>query len=222
MLSKLLVWSGLLVSLVLLGCADGAGTGQTSAATAPAASSTVTSVGTTNGPAPTSGNLQPITVPTLPAQIPARNAVDPATGLHVTGTPEVIDLAGYRLKVEGKVKNKLSLTYDDLRRLPKVTARPTLNCPGFFTDVATWSGVPLATILAMAGAQPDATQIHMGAADGYFYNFSLDQALKPDNFLAYEWEGQPLPVLHGFPVRAVIPDQPGAAWVKWLVVIVVE
>jgi DMSO/TMAO reductase YedYZ molybdopterin-dependent catalytic subunit len=222
MLRKLLWWAGLLALVVLLGCEGSAGTAPTTASTEAVATSTGISGAGTSMVSPTQGELQPVTVPTLPAQIPARNAVDPATGLHVTGTPQVIDLASYRLKVEGKVTRPLSLTYDDLRRLPKVTATPTLNCPGFFTDIATWSGVPLATILAMAGVQPDATQIHMGAADGYFYEFSLDQALKPENFLAYEWEGQPLPVLHGFPVRAVIPDQPGSAWVKWLVLIHVE
>ena len=62
----------------------------------------------------------------------------------------------------------------------------------------------------------------MKAADGYSITLSLDEALKPENFLAYEWMGQPLPVLHGFPVRAVIPGRDGNAWVKWLLEIVVE
>jgi DMSO/TMAO reductase YedYZ molybdopterin-dependent catalytic subunit len=166
--------------------------------------------------------LKPIVVPTLPAEIPAYTAVDPATGLHMTGTPKVIDLASYRLKVDGAVTHPLSLAYDDLRRLPKVTATPTLNCPGFFTDVTTWSGVPLKTILDMAGLQPDAKQIRMKAADDYSFVLSLDEALKPENFLAYEWMGQPLPVLHGFPIRAVVPGRGGSAWVKWLLEIVVE
>ena len=95
-------------------------------------------------------------MPTLPAEIPAYTAVDPATGLHMTGTPKVIDLASYRLKVDGKVAHPLSLSYDELRLLPKMTATPTLVCEGYFADTTTWSGVPLKTILEMAGVQPDA------------------------------------------------------------------
>jgi DMSO/TMAO reductase YedYZ molybdopterin-dependent catalytic subunit len=213
---------GLTGVLAVAGCASTAGTGHTTVATASAASSSSTSGTSTSRATATTGELQPIVVPTLPAEIPRYTEVDPATGLHMTGTPQVIDLASYRLKVEGKVAHPLSLSYDDLRRLPKVTATPTLNCPGYFTDVATWSGVPLATILALAGPKPEAKQILMGAADGYSHLLSLEDALQPENFLAYEWEGQPLPVLHGFPLRAVFPNKPGSYWVKWLMTILVE
>jgi DMSO/TMAO reductase YedYZ molybdopterin-dependent catalytic subunit len=36
-------------------------------------------------------------------------------------------------------------------------------------------------------------------------------------FLAYEWEQQPVPIIHGFPIRAAFPGLLGANWVKWLV-----
>jgi DMSO/TMAO reductase YedYZ molybdopterin-dependent catalytic subunit len=166
--------------------------------------------------------LEPVVAPTLPAEIPGYTELDPATGLHMTGTPQVIDLATYRLTVEGKVSNPLSLSYDDLRRLPKVTASPSLVCVGFFNDVANWSGASLQTILEMAGVDPSAERIKMKAADGYSSVLTLEDALRPANFLAYELEGEPLPALHGFPVRAVIPAKYGYAWVKWLLTIVVE
>ena len=222
MFGRLLVLSGLVLMLATMGCGGTAGTGNTTVATGPVTNSAATSGVSTSTAPPTTGALEPIVVPTLPAKIPGYTEVDPATGLHMTGTPKVIDLASYRLKVDGKVTHPLSLSYDDLRRLPKVTATPTLVCQGFFTDITTWSGVPLKTILEMAGVQPDAKQILMRAADGYSASLSLDEALKPENFLAYEWMGQPLPVLHGFPLRAVIPGQDGSRWVKWLLQIVVE
>jgi DMSO/TMAO reductase YedYZ molybdopterin-dependent catalytic subunit len=103
-----------------------------------------------------------------------------------------------------------------------MTATPTLLCEGFFADTATWSGVPLATVLSMAGPLPDAKRIKMVSADGYQAFLDLDLALAPENFLAYELMGQPVPVLHGFPLRAVIPSETGHFWVKWLVEIVVE
>ena len=168
------------------------------------------------------GILRPLVVPTLPAEIPAYGSVDPATGLHMTGTPVVIDVKTYRLKIDGKVDHPLELTYDDLRLMPKVTASPTLVCPGAFQDVASWSGVPLKMLLEKAGIQPGAAKIQMKAADGHYGYLALDRALEPQNFLAYELKGQPLPVLHGFPLRAVLPGQVGSLWVKWLLEIVVQ
>ena len=48
----------------------------------------------------------------------------------------------------------------------------------------------------------------------------MDMATSLGAFLAYEWAGEPLPVVHGFPVRAVFPESGGSFWVKWLVEIV--
>jgi DMSO/TMAO reductase YedYZ molybdopterin-dependent catalytic subunit len=62
----------------------------------------------------------------------------------------------------------------------------------------------------------------MISADGYWVFLSLEDALRRDSFLAYELMGEPLPVLHGFPLRAVIPAKNGNLWVKWLQEIVVE
>lgn len=221
MFTKLLIASVLVLALLgLVACGQSPETTNTTVGAGPVTSATVPGSSTTI-PVTTSTSelepLEPIVVPTLPEVIPDYTDVDPATGLHMTGTPQVIDLADYRLKVSGMVTQELSLAYDDLRRMPKMTATPTLVCPGFFEDTTTWSGVSLHEILEIAGVQPDAKRIILTAADGYGTSLSLEEALKPVNFLAYEWMGQPLPVLHGFPLRAVFPDRYGSYWVKWLV-----
>jgi DMSO/TMAO reductase YedYZ molybdopterin-dependent catalytic subunit len=166
--------------------------------------------------------LEPIVVPTMPDVIPPYLGVDPETGLTMTGTPTLVDFDTYRLKVTGKVDQELSLTYDDLRRMPKLTATPTLECIGYFKDVATWSGASLKTILEMAKVQPGSTRVAFKGADGYEISMLLENALAPDNFLAYELEGKTLPVLQGFPLRVVIPSYDGSIWVKWLLEIVVH
>ncbi len=162
-------------------------------------------------------DLTPVAQPTMPAEIPGYVQQDPATGLHMTGRPQLIELATYRLQVTGLVDRPLSLTYDELRCMPKVVQECKLVCPGFFQDIATWGGVPLNYVLGLAGVQPDAQYILMVSADGYWTSLPLGDALAQENFLAYEQTGKPLPVLHGFPVRAVLPLQPGGKWVKWLV-----
>ena len=150
----------------------------------------------------------PIKVPKMPAVIPEYMQLDRETGLHMTGTPQEIDLRSYRLLVTGLVDKPLSLQYDELRCLPKVTAAPPLKCSGIFedwVDTATWSGVTFAEVLKLAGPLPEAKTLTMVSADGYKVTVDLETAMKPENYLAYELEGQPLPVLHGFPLRSVFP-----------------
>jgi DMSO/TMAO reductase YedYZ molybdopterin-dependent catalytic subunit len=135
----------------------------------------------------------------------------------MTGTPQRIDLATYKLKVGGLVNHPLSLSYDDLRCMRQVTDNPDLVCPGVFTDYARWTGVPIKDILELAMVQPGATQLTLVSADGYEITLPLETAGNAKNFLAYEVNGETLPVLHGFPLRAVFPDMWGSYWLKWLV-----
>jgi DMSO/TMAO reductase YedYZ molybdopterin-dependent catalytic subunit len=167
-------------------------------------------------------NLAPVVAPTLPAVIPGYTQLDETTGLHMTGTYQQIDLATWRLKVSGLVDHPLELTYDELRCLPKITDNPPLVCVGFFRDMASWSGVPIKDVLALAGVQSKAKTLSLISADGYRTSLPLDEALKSENFLAYELEGKPLPVLHGFPLRGVFPAMEGNKWAKWVIGIEIE
>jgi DMSO/TMAO reductase YedYZ molybdopterin-dependent catalytic subunit len=205
----------ILVLLLITGCQTtqaSEASSPTSEATAEASAATP-STGATSAPC----TLEPIVVPTLPDEIPGYTQKDPATGLHVTGTAQEIDLESYRLEVTGKVDHPLSLSYDDLRCMPKIESRPTLICPGFFRDIATWAGVPLKHVLELAGVQEGASDVRLRSADGYSSTVSLSVALAEDNYLAYELEGDPVPILHGFPIRAIFPELGGNKWAKWLV-----
>ncbi len=166
--------------------------------------------------------LPTVIPPTPPAVIPGYTELDKTTQLHVTGEIPELDFATYRLVITGSVATPLSLTYDELRCLPKREVSPLLVCPGFFEDEATWAGAPLYLLLERAGVAPGATRLRLRSADGFSTLVELDAVRDPDNILAYEWEGEPLPALHGFPLRAVFPKQLGDAWVKWLVEIEVE
>jgi DMSO/TMAO reductase YedYZ molybdopterin-dependent catalytic subunit len=214
-----IVLAALLLAMASTSCSGGQDTGSggvsASTSTDSAGSGSPTTISTTTTIIALE-DLEPVVQPTLPAKVPGYLQVDPATGLHMTGTPTVVDLATYRLKVSGKVDHELSLTYDQIRALPRVTASPELVCPGYFADDATWTGVPLKTILDMAGVQPDATEVIMKSADGYSTGTHLETALESGGFLAYELDGRPLPVLQGFPLRAVFPGEAGGLWAKWL------
>lgn len=162
-------------------------------------------------------NLSLIKIPRWPDYIPSKAELDPATGLHMTGRPVEINLTSYRLKVFGKVDHPLELSYNDLRCMPKVTSKVTIICKGNFEDFSTWAGVPISHVLDQAGVQAGASAVNLNAGDGYSNQASLEESLSPEAFLAYEWvDGQPLPVLFGFPLRAVYPAQLGYYDVKWL------
>ena len=156
-------------------------------------------------------------IPPTAIPYPGYTQVEPSTGLHVTGEAYEVDLASYRLKISGKVDRPLSLTYDEVRCLPKMEARVTLQCPGFFSDESTLAGPLLSTLMNLAGPQAGATTLRLSSAQSYSQDFRPDDVQAPQNFLAYEWEGQPLPRSHGFPLRGVFPGHPGSNWVKWVV-----
>ncbi len=166
--------------------------------------------------------LPPIVIPTPLAVTPGPAELDRSTGLHVTGKAQVIDLDSYQLEVTGLVERPLSLRYDDLRCLPKIEVQTTIVCKGNFDDTAVWAGVTIKTILELAGVKPEAKEILLFGADEYIISVDIEHALSGTSFLAYELRGKPVPILHGFPVRAAFPGQPGFYWVKWLVKIEVK
>ena len=84
-------------------------------------------------------------------------------------------------------------------------------------NTQSWAGASLDHVFALAQVHEDATQLRLVSADGYYTLVPLIGLSPEDDFLAYEWEGEPLPVLHGFPVRTVFPALNGNKWVKWLI-----
>jgi sulfite oxidase len=146
----------------------------------------------------------------------------------------------WTLKVDGEVERPLTLRLDELKQLPRTTVTVTLECAGngraFFdppvagiqwekgaVGTARWTGARLGDVLKQAGVKAAAKYVAFDGADrpigkmpDFIRNVPLDKALHPDTVLAYEMNGEPLPVLHGFPLRAVVPGWEGAYAVKWL------
>ena len=62
----------------------------------------------------------------------------------------------------------------------------------------------------------------MLSTDGDSNVVSITEALNPENILAYERDGKPLPVMHGFPLRTIFPGEQGNKWVKWVVELTIK
>ena len=121
-----------------------------------------------------------------------------------------VSASDWSLKIGGLVDRPFSISYDELKALPSVEAPVTLSCVsnGVGQDLvgnALWRGVPLAALLQRAGVQPKATQLASFSVDGWSCGFPVD-AITPSRtvLVAYEMNGSPLPLEHGFPARLVV------------------
>jgi sulfoxide reductase catalytic subunit YedY len=143
--------------------------------------------------------------------------LDSIADLGLTGSPIDVDVHAWRFQVKGPaLKKPLSLTYDELAAMPRVSRVSLLICPGFFEDVAEWGGVPIAGLLALADASPSWKEIEVTSVDGYPVRFTREEVNTHVVFVALTVNGQVLPKEHGFPARLVAEGIFGGRWVKWI------
>ncbi|GII62376.1 sulfite oxidase [Sphaerisporangium krabiense] len=164
-----------------------------------------------------------------------------------TGTP-LIDAERWRLRLHGSgLREPLALTYGDLLSLGSATADVAIECAGngrsLFASqqgtpapgvpwrlggvgVARWHGVPLRTVLELAGVTEDAVDVMPRGLDAPYVEDGVDhgRVRRPlpvakamdDVLIAFEMNGRTLPPDHGFPARLVVPGWSGIASIKWL------
>jgi DMSO/TMAO reductase YedYZ molybdopterin-dependent catalytic subunit len=130
----------------------------------------------------------------------------------------VFDRATWRLKIGGLVEQPLSLSYDELRALPRVDQVSTFHCvTGWTVDKVHWGGVRLNDVLDRARPQAAGHALRFVSMEVPYVDYlTRRQASLHDVMLAYEMDGKPLPQEHGAPVRLIIPEMYGYKNVKWL------
>ncbi|WP_164155731.1 molybdopterin-dependent oxidoreductase [Sandarakinorhabdus rubra] len=155
--------------------------------------------------------------------------------------PTRINPAQHRLRVTGHVGRALNLSLADLARLPRVAVAAVNQCAGngrglFSPRVpgaqwangamgnALWEGVRLKDVLALAGVKAGAVAVRCSGLDApagegapdYAKSLPVDHALTDDVMIAWAMNGEPLPMLNGFPLRLVVPGWYSTYWVKML------
>jgi len=160
---------------------------------------------------------------------------------HLADIPYNLDPDQFTLAVKGKVDRQLKLSLREIRKLPAVELVAVNQCSGnsrgFFDPRvaggqlgngamgnARWHGVPLKTVLDMAGVQANARQVVFNGMDkpvmdttpDFVKALDIDHARDGEVMLAYGMNGQDLPFLNGFPLRLVVPGYYGTYWVKHL------
>lgn len=141
----------------------------------------------------------------------------------VASTMPRFDRRTWRLRIEGLVKQPVTLTYDELVQLPSAQQVSDFHCvTGWSVKNVHWGGVRFSDLLAHARPLPQASVLTFVSAERpYVDTLTLAQAGLADAMLAYEMDGQPLRREHGAPVRVVIPEMYGYKNVKWVERIVV-
>lgn len=161
---------------------------------------------------------------------------------HHSGIPTTVDLRTFRLNVAGHVDKPLRLSVEDLKTKYEPHKVIAVNqCSGnsrsFFQPKvpggqwghgavgnASWTGARLKDILKDAGIKAGAVQVSFAGLDEpplysmakFVKALDAEHAMSEEVLVAYEMNGEQLPMLNGFPIRLVVPGWYATYWVKSL------
>ncbi len=155
--------------------------------------------------------------------------------VHHYNTPE-LSASSHELRITGLVQRPTTLSMADLRSMPKTEIDAGFECGGNnrlrfhgLIGNARWGGVSLRTLLSQAGVRAQGIEVVFYGADvgaenirdidveqAFARSMEYTDAMTSDAVLAWEMNGEPLPHMHGAPLRLVVPGWYGVANVKWL------
>ncbi|SFS04607.1 molybdopterin-dependent oxidoreductase [Sphingomonas jatrophae] len=143
-------------------------------------------------------------------------AAGPAYAAHVAS-----GFRDWRVRIDGLVTRPLSVSLDEMRRLPRRTQITRHDCVEGWSAIGQWTGVPLRILLDMVGVQSAARYIVFHCADRfgatpYYESVDMIDARHPQTILAYALNGAALPVANGAPLRVRIERQLGYKSAKYI------
>jgi DMSO/TMAO reductase YedYZ molybdopterin-dependent catalytic subunit len=140
------------------------------------------------------------------------------------------DFADWKLKVGGLVGRPLELSLAELRAMPARTQITRHDCVEGWSCIGKWTGVPLKALLDRAELKPSARYIMFHCADEidndidetgddagkYYESIGLQDAFHAQTILAYDMNGETLPIPHGAPLRLRVERQLGYKMAKYV------
>lgn len=156
--------------------------------------------------------------------------------------PTEVKAADHRVAIGGAVKQPMSLSLEEIAGAGEPVSVVAINqCAGNGRGLseprvtgtqwgngamgcAKWTGVRLKDVLAKAGIAEGATRVRFAGLDvpltegapQFIKSLPMDMAMRDDVLVAWAMNDEPLPILHGFPLRIVVPGWFSTYWVKML------
>jgi DMSO/TMAO reductase YedYZ molybdopterin-dependent catalytic subunit len=129
----------------------------------------------------------------------------------------------WKLRVDGLVEAPMQLSLSQLRSMKSRTQITRHDCVEGWSAIGKWTGVPLGEVLQLVRPLPSARYVVFHCADPmdddgtrYYESVDMDDARHPQTILAYELNGQTLPIANGAPLRVRIERQLGYKMAKYL------
>jgi DMSO/TMAO reductase YedYZ molybdopterin-dependent catalytic subunit len=161
---------------------------------------------------------------------------------HLAGIPSSVDEREFRLYVTGHVNREIALSLQDLKTsFESVSLNALCVCAGnsrsFFDPRvpgaqwkngamgnARWKGVRLKDILERAGIKNGAVAVSFNGMDepplpsvpDFVKSLGIEHAMDGEVMVAYEMNGEPLPLLNGYPLKLVVPGWYATYWIGML------
>ncbi|MHA2323760.1 MAG: molybdopterin-dependent oxidoreductase [Promethearchaeota archaeon] len=136
--------------------------------------------------------------------------------LHIGSVPE-FDQKTWTLEVLGLINNPLIFNYQQIRELPKIVSTSDFHCVTRWSKLANkWEGVRFKTLIEMAQVKSEVDSATIICESGYTSSLPLEDLSRDDVLLAYRLDEEDLPLIHGGPLRLIVPHKYGYKSAKWV------
>ena len=130
-------------------------------------------------------------------------------------TPQV-DLATWKIRIFGLVEREIVLDWKQFTNLDWVTVTADFHCVTQWSSLDnTWEGVPVADLVKLAGAKPEAKFLMAHCYGGYTTNLPLEVGLE-EGLVVHKQDGEELGMDHGWPTRLIVPSRYAWKSAKWV------
>jgi DMSO/TMAO reductase YedYZ molybdopterin-dependent catalytic subunit len=136
--------------------------------------------------------------------------------LHYGPTPRT-DLKKWDLKIFGQVEEPVRFSWDEFMALPQSDIVLDIHCVTRWSKLDThWTGVLVKDLLEHVKLTPQANFVIAHAEYGFTANVPMEVFMHEQTMLAHSYDGKPLEVDHGWPLRLIIPTKYFWKSAKWL------
>jgi len=145
------------------------------------------------------------------------SAIEPnALLVNSFGFTPIIDPNSFKLVIDGAVDHPMQLSMSDLRSLPLISMVIRHVCVEGWAAIVQWGGIRLYDLAKLVQPKAGARYVYFESADNYYESWDIASALHPQTLLAYQKNGQDIPIENGAPLRLASPIKLGYKQSKWV------